>query len=67
MCAGAMLQARIRALYYGVRDPKAGAVGSLLDLFELPFNHKPYVESGLLAAESEALLKAFFKELRNKK
>ncbi len=67
MCAGAMLQARVHALYYGVRDPKAGVAGSLLNMFELPFNHKPYVESGLLAEESSTLLKAFFKELRNKK
>lgn len=67
MCAGAMLQARVRALYYGVKDPKAGVVDSLLRMFELPFNHKPYVESGLLAEECSSLLKAFFKELRNKK
>jgi len=67
MCAGAMLQARVHALFYGAKDPKAGVINSLFNMFDLPFNHKPYVESGLLAEESSALLKAFFKELRKNK
>jgi tRNA(adenine34) deaminase len=66
MCAGAMIQSRIRSLYYGVSDPKAGVINSLTDLFALPFNHKIHVESGLLENQSQELLKSFFKKLRKK-
>lgn len=67
MCAGAMIQARIRSLYYGVSDPKAGVVGSVLNLLSYPFNHQIHVESGIMAKESQILIKKFFKELRKKK
>ena len=66
MCAGAMIQSRIRYLYYGAKDPKAGVAESLTHLFELSFNHKVHVESGMMAEESQKILKSFFKKLRNK-
>lgn len=66
MCAGAMIQSRVRAVYYGVHDTKAGVAGSIINLFELPFNHKVHVESGILAEESQKMLKNFFKRLREK-
>lgn len=64
MCAGAILNARIPRVVYGAADPKAGSCGSVTDLFALPYNHRPRVESGLLAEESAALLKGFFRRLR---
>lgn len=66
MCAGAMIQSRIKSVYYGVSDTKAGVAESITNLFELPFNHKVHVESGILAEESQTLLKEFFKKLREK-
>lgn len=65
MCAGAMIQARIKALYYGVKDPKAGVAESLVNLFDLSFNHNIKIEGGLMEPESKALLQAFFKRLRS--
>ena len=67
MCAGAVINARIGKLYYGAPDPKAGACGSVIDLFSYPFNHKPAVAGGVLAEEAGALLTAFFSELRKRK
>lgn len=67
MCAGAIINARIRRVVFGAHDPKAGCCGSVVDLFALPFNHRPKVEHGLLADESAALLKDFFAKLREKK
>jgi tRNA(adenine34) deaminase len=67
MCAGAIINARLRRLVYGAADPKAGCCGSVTDLFALPFNHRPAVEAGLCAAESAALLRGFFQSLRSKK
>lgn len=64
MCAGAIIQARIRTLYYGTDDPKAGACGSLVDLFSLRQNHSVEVRSGLLAETCSALLKNFFQRRR---
>lgn len=66
MCAGAMIQSRVRHVYYGVKDYKSGVAGSILNMFELPFNHHVDVEGNLLAKESEQLLKTFFKKLRQK-
>ena len=64
MCAGAILNSRIRRVVYGAADPKAGCCGSVTDLFALPFNHHPAVERGLRAEEASALLAAFFARLR---
>ncbi|MFL5319917.1 MAG: tRNA adenosine(34) deaminase TadA [Myxococcaceae bacterium] len=67
MCAGAMVQGRISRLVFAAKDPKAGAVGSLYDLVrERRHNHQVEVEEGVLEAESAALLKAFFRELRSR-
>jgi len=68
MCAGALIQARIRRLYIGAPDPKAGAVGSVLDILGVEkFNHKTEVVYGILEDECSAILKDFFKELRSGK
>jgi tRNA(adenine34) deaminase len=65
MCAGAMVLARIDRLVYAASDPKAGAVGSLLDLSADPrLNHRFPVERGLLAEEGGGLLRAFFRARR---
>lgn len=66
MCAGAIIHARLGRLVYAARDPKAGAVHSVCEAFALPLNHQPALVSGLFAAESSALLKAFFQERRQK-
>ncbi len=66
MCAGAMIQARVRGLYYGIKDPKAGVVDSLMHMFEYPFNHKIHVESEIMANESKQLIQEFFRKLRKK-
>ena len=65
MCAGAITLARVPRLVYGAADPKGGAVGGVIDLFAEPVvNHRPEVESGLLAEESAALLERFFSSRR---
>ena len=64
MCAGAILNSRIRRVVYGAADPNAGCCGSVTDLFALPFNHHPAVEGGLRAEEASALLAEFFARLR---
>lgn len=61
MCAGAIVLARVPRVVFGATDPKAGAAGSVLNVLDVPqFNHRPQVESGLLAEDSSALLRAFF-------
>ena len=67
MCAGAILNSRIRRVVYGAADAKAGCCGSVTDLFAMPFNHHPAVERGLRAEEAQALLQAFFLQLREKR
>ena len=67
MCAGAIVNSRIKRVVYGARDAKAGCCGSVTDLFALPFNHSPQVEGGLLEEECAALLAAFFEELRRRR
>ena len=64
MCAGAIINARIPAVIYGAADPKAGSVASKVRLFDLGYNHRPEVVSGVLAEESSALLQEFFVRLR---
>ena len=66
MCAGAMIQSRIRTLYYGTKDPKAGGVDSVTHLLDIPFNHKIEVHSGILEETSKQMIKEFFKKLRVK-
>jgi len=67
MCAGAIINARIPRVVYGAKDVRFGACGSVTDLFAMPFNHRPTVETGLLEAEALALLQDFFQLLRNKR
>ncbi len=67
MCAGAMIQSRVRNVYYGVKDYKSGVADSIMDMFNLPFNHHVHVEGMIMAEESESLLKKFFKQLRQQK
>jgi tRNA(adenine34) deaminase len=65
MCAGAITLARVPRLVYGAADPKGGAVGSVIDLFDAPVvNHRPAVEAGLLGEESARLLESFFSARR---
>ena len=66
MCAGAMIQARIRNLYFGAFDPKTGAIVSVIKLLDNPFNHRIYYEGGLLSNEASDLLKTYFKQKRLK-
>lgn len=68
MCAGALIQSRIRKVFIGAMDPKTGACGSVLNLLEdYKFNHKVQIESGIMEKECESILKEFFKYLRIKK
>ena len=65
MCAGAIINSRIKKVYVGTMDEKTGAVGSVLNLFEdYTFNHKVENEKGILKEQCENILKQFFKELR---
>lgn len=67
MCTGAIINSRIRRLVYGAKDMKAGSCESVINLFDLPYNHKPEVVSGVMAEECAALLSDFFSQLRKKK
>lgn len=64
MCTGAIINSRIKRLIYGASDCKAGSCGSVVNLFELPYNHKPEIVSGIKKDECAELLSEFFKALR---
>jgi len=64
MCAGAMINARIKHVFFGAYDKKNGAAGSVTNLFELPFTHKPEYAGGVCEEECAGLLSEFFKTLR---
>ena len=65
MCAGAIIQARVRRVVFGARDPRGGAVGSLANLLDNPLlNHKCHVTAGVLEAPSRTLLQSYFSERR---
>ena len=66
MCAGSLIQARIKKVYIGTDDLKTGACGSVLNLLDYPFNHKVEVEKYILKDECENILKSFFKILRKR-
>lgn len=64
MCAGAIINSRIRRAVFGCKDSKAGSAGSVVNLFELPFNHKPEICGGVLEERCGNILSDFFRELR---
>ncbi len=65
MCAGAIVQSRIRKVFIGAMNPKAGCAGSILDLLHVKeFNHQCEVKTDILSEECAQILKEFFKELR---
>lgn len=67
MCAGAIIQSRIKKVYIGALEPKYGAVCSKSEMFSMPSNHKVEYETGILQEECENIIKEFFKKLRNKR
>ncbi|MDG0809050.1 tRNA adenosine(34) deaminase TadA [Cohnella rhizosphaerae] len=68
MCAGAILQSRVERVVYGAPDPKAGCVGTLMDLLQdARFNHRAEWTSGVLQEECADLLRHFFRRLRSRK
>ena len=66
MCMGAIINSRVSRVVYGAADPKGGCLGSLVDLTQLPFNHKPEVHRGVCGQECGHLLREFFEKLRDK-
>ena len=68
MCSGAIIQSRIRKVYFGAYEPKSGAVCSCNDIFNVEHghNHKVEFEGGILEEECSLLMKAFFKNLRDR-
>lgn len=67
MCTGAIINARIRTVYYGAPDPKAGSCGTLTNLLDLPYNHKTEVVAGLMEDACAQELRQFFRDLRARK
>lgn len=66
MCTGAIINSRIDRVVYGASDLKAGSCGSVINLFELPYNHKPQLTGGVLKEECSSILSNFFINLRNR-
>lgn len=67
MCSGAIINSRIKRVFYGASDKKAGSFGSVVDFNQLPYNHKPEIHSSIMEEECSALLTEFFKNLRKNK
>ena len=67
MCAGAVINSRIKKVIFGAYDKKAGSFGSVVDFNSLPYNHKPQIEGGVDEKECSQLLSLFFQELRQKR
>lgn len=66
MCAGAVINSRIKTLVFGAYDKKAGCCGSVTNLFEMPFNHSPLVIGGVCEEQAAKQLSDFFAQLREK-
>lgn len=66
MCAGAIVNSRIKRVVFGCYDKKAGALGSVFDLSQYPLNHKYEIEGGVMEKECASLLSDFFAELRKR-
>lgn len=68
MCAGAIVQSRMKKVVIGAMNPKAGCAGSVINILQMKqFNHQAEMENGILEKECADMLSAFFKELREKK
>ncbi len=67
MCAGAIVNARIDRVVFGAADPKGGAFGSVLNLNDLPLNHKPALTHGVCEEECRDILASYFRRKREKK
>lgn len=68
MCAGAIVQSRLKKVVIGSMNPKAGCAGSVINLLQMrQFNHQTELEAGVLGEECSAMLSGFFAELREKK
>ncbi|MBR4393646.1 MAG: nucleoside deaminase [Oscillospiraceae bacterium] len=65
MCAGAIINARIPKVLYGLKEKRSGSCGSVIDLFSEAYGHHPKVYPGILAEDSQALLQHFFEAARN--
>lgn len=66
MCTGAIINARIKRVFFGAYDKKAGSCGSVTDLTLLDYNHKPELHGGIMEEECAGILSEFFKQLRKK-
>ena len=66
MCAGAVVNARLKRVVYGAKDSRAGAFGTVINLNNYPLNHKPEITAGICGRECGALLRSFFTALRKK-
>ena len=67
MCAGALLQARVKRVIFGAAEPKMGAAGSVLNVFaQRRFNSHTAIQGGILANECQAVLQQFFQQNRQR-
>lgn len=67
MCAGAIINSRIKSVYFGAYDSKAGSFGSIVNFNNIAYNHKPEIIGGVMQDECSEILTRFFKQLRDKK
>lgn len=67
MCSGAIINSRISRVIFGAKDKKAGCCESIINIFDLPFNHRPVIIPGVLEDECAAILKEFFTALRERR
>lgn len=67
MCAGAVINARLSTVIYGAKEPRSGSVGSVINLFEENYGHRPAVYGGVLSEDCARLLAEFFPRHKMKK